>query len=76
MPHCPYRWTFVVSVKLLQYPRAFEVPKEKLAIAVAAANKASIRADSDVACVTGNVVTLHLLLPLEPVPLPRLVYNN
>lgn len=76
MPHRPDRRTFVVSVILLQSPRALEVPEEKLAVAVPTADEASIGADGDIAGITGDIVTLHLPLALERVPLPRLVYDN
>lgn len=76
MPHRPDRRTFVVSVILLQRPRALEVPEEELTVAVPAADEASIGADGDIAGISGDVVTLHLPLALERVPLPRLVDDN
>jgi hypothetical protein len=76
MPHSPDRRTLVMSVVLLQRPRAFEVPEEELTIAVPAADETSIGADGDIAGVTGDIVTLHLPLSLERVPLPCLVDDD
>ena len=76
MPHRPDRRTLVVSLVLLQRPRALEVPEEELTIAVPAADETPVGADGDIARVTGDVVTLHRPLPLQRVPLPRLVDDD
>ena len=65
MPHRPDRRTLVVSLVLLQRPRALEVPEEELTIAVPAADETPVGADGDIARVTGDVMTLHLPLPLQ-----------
>mmetsp|Transcript_6218 Transcript_6218/g.14075 ORF Transcript_6218/g.14075 Transcript_6218/m.14075 type:complete len:282 (+) Transcript_6218:47-892(+) len=76
MPNCPNTRTLIMRMILLQHPRSLKVPKIELAITIPTANKSSIGTNGYIARISRDIVSLHLFLSLETIPISRLVYHD
>ena len=65
LPNSSNTWPLIMSMILLQHSRSLEVPKEQLSVTVTTANESTIGTYCNVTCISGCIVSLHLLLTLQ-----------